>query len=84
MKAAAFDLDVPVALAAVPSLLRDGSRMIAGGQSLGPMLNLRVAQPERLVSIRKLPELCGFDETKSHVVIGPISARPSCGASRRP
>ena len=33
------------------------ARAIAGGQSLGPMLNLRLARPERLVDIRRLPAL---------------------------
>ena len=31
--------------------------MIAGGQSLGPMLNLRLAQPELLVDVRRIREL---------------------------
>jgi carbon-monoxide dehydrogenase medium subunit len=70
MKAATFALDVPVALADVSSMLSKAGRIIAGGQSLGPMLNMRVAQPERLVSIRRLTDLCGVTETESHVVIG--------------
>jgi len=70
MKAAAFDLDVPVALADVSAAMVAGARIMAGGQSLGPMLNLRVAQPERLLSIRKIFDLCGATEDQTHVVIG--------------
>ena len=70
MKAAAFVLDVPGALADVAAGMAAGARVMAGGQSLGPMLNLRVAQPERLLSIRKIPELCGVREDARDVVIG--------------
>jgi carbon-monoxide dehydrogenase medium subunit len=70
MKAAAFALRAPDDLAGVAAALQAGGRVIAGGQSLGPMLNLRVAQPGMLVNIRKLPELCGVSENATHVVIG--------------
>jgi aerobic carbon-monoxide dehydrogenase medium subunit len=43
--------DWPAALA----LLRGGARPVAGGQSIGPMLNLRVAQPEGVIDLRHLP-----------------------------
>lgn len=33
------------------------SRVIAGGQSLGPMLNLRLAEPKQLVDVSRLAEL---------------------------
>ena len=29
----------------------DGAMLIAGGQSLGPMLNLRLARPDRIPSV---------------------------------
>ena len=34
-----------------------GARLIAGGQSLGPMLNLRLAQPGALVDVSGAPDL---------------------------
>lgn len=52
MKPVAFDY----ARAATPADV-GAARAIAGGQSLGPMLNLRLARPERLVDIRRLPAL---------------------------
>lgn len=57
MKPAAFDYT----RAATPADV-GAARAIAGGQSLGPMLNLRLARPERLVDIRRLPALRGTRE----------------------
>jgi carbon-monoxide dehydrogenase medium subunit len=39
------------------------ARVLAGGQSLMPMLNLRLAQPEIIVDIAGLTELQGIDHT---------------------
>jgi CO/xanthine dehydrogenase FAD-binding subunit len=46
------------------------TRVIAGGQSLVPMLAMRLARPERLVDILRLPELSGIRENGGAVVIG--------------
>lgn len=35
----------------------EGARVLGGGQSLGPMLNLRLARPHLLIDISRLPEL---------------------------
>ncbi|MFL1406639.1 FAD binding domain-containing protein [Marinobacter sp. M1N3S26] len=45
-------------------------RVIAGGQSLGPMLNLRLAQPESLLDIASLPELKGYQQLEDGLMIG--------------
>ncbi len=37
----------------------EGAKLIAGGQSLLPLMKLRLAQPARLVDIGRLPELRG-------------------------
>lgn len=70
MKAAAFDLvrprTVPEALAA----LAEGARPLAGGQSLGPMMNFRLAQPERLADIRTLAALRRHEDAPAHVLWG--------------
>src|SRR3954464_1451453 len=60
MKPASFSYARPATLSdAVHNLqsLTDQSRVIAGGQSLGPMLNLRLAQPKHLVDISRLEGL---------------------------
>ncbi len=59
MKAAAYALDRPASLPdAVTLLARDEFfKPIAGGQSLGAMLNLRLARPERLIDLDGLADL---------------------------
>jgi carbon-monoxide dehydrogenase medium subunit len=71
VKAAAFDYAAPADLAALGAALSSGeARIMAGGQSLGPMLNLRVAQPPNIVSIGRIAELRGVAETADAVIIG--------------
>jgi carbon-monoxide dehydrogenase medium subunit len=66
MKPAPFDYARPRDLTSALALLASnaGAKVMAGGQSLGPMLNLRLAQPEQIVDITaidelKLAEVCG-------------------------
>ena len=72
MKSAAFGYSRARSTAHAMELLdrHPGSRLIAGGQSLGPMLNLRLARSERLVDIRQCPELRRYAETNDAVVYG--------------
>ena len=60
MKAAAFEYALPVSVAEVCALLAAGAGMakpMAGGQSLGPMLNLRLAQPDSVVDLNAIAGL---------------------------
>ncbi|MGU3540467.1 FAD binding domain-containing protein [Methylobacterium sp. A54F] len=60
MKPAPFAWERPASLAALLDRLAeapDGVKLIAGGQSLGPMLNLRLVEPERVLDITGVPEL---------------------------
>ena len=60
MKPAPFEYERPSTIDGVAELLADNNifnRVLAGGQSLGPMLNLRLAQPERLIDITGITEL---------------------------
>ena len=73
MKPAPFELARPASLAeAVATLARQGgeARLLAGGQSLGPMLNLRLVRPAMLVSIAHLPELGAVADSADAVTIG--------------
>jgi aerobic carbon-monoxide dehydrogenase medium subunit len=71
MKAAAFEMARPAALADATALLaRIGASALAGGQSLGPMLNLRLARPTLVVPITHLATLHEVSETASSVTIG--------------
>jgi carbon-monoxide dehydrogenase medium subunit len=73
MKPAPFEHARPATLAdAISALAAAGgsARVLAGGQSLGPMLNLRLAQPRLLVQVRHLPELAGVTADDDAVTIG--------------
>lgn len=73
MKAAAFEYVRPVDARGACALLAAGDGMakpIAGGQSLGPMLNLRLAQPGQLVDLAGVAGLAGARDLGSAVFIG--------------
>jgi carbon-monoxide dehydrogenase medium subunit len=60
MKAAKFDYVRPATLQEALRLLADGqgqAKVMGGGQSLGPMLNLRLARPKQVIDIAGLAEL---------------------------
>jgi CO/xanthine dehydrogenase FAD-binding subunit len=72
LKPVPFDYIRPKSIEETCALLaQDGdSRVIAGGQSLVPMLAMRLARPERLVDILRLPELAGIKESGDSILIG--------------
>ncbi|MBP2308420.1 carbon monoxide dehydrogenase [Azospirillum melinis] len=60
MKPAPFDYLRPATVAEALAALADGgddARVIAGGQSLMPMLNMRLVQPRLLIDLGRLEEL---------------------------
>lgn len=68
MKSGAFDLAIPQTVEQACELLSDAtheSRVIAGGQTLLPILAMRVAQPSRLIDLSQIPELCAVDQQKN-------------------
>ena len=55
-----FDYDAPSTLEEAIAILDQGggeAKVMAGGQSLIPMLRLRFASPERVVDINGIPDL---------------------------
>ena len=48
----------------------EDARVIAGGQTLVPMLAMRLARPAKLVDIARLPELSGIRREAGELVIG--------------
>ncbi len=72
MKPVPFDYIRPSSVDETCTLLtQDGdARVIAGGQSLVPMLAMRLARPTRLIDILRLPELSGIRESGNAIVIG--------------
>jgi aerobic carbon-monoxide dehydrogenase medium subunit len=75
MKPAPFEYERPETLSAALNLLKndDGkSKIIAGGQSLVPMMNFRVARPDRLIDINRIAELDYHRIEGSELVIGAL------------
>ncbi len=73
MKPVAFDYARPTSIDAAIKLLGDESlfcKVLAGSQSLGPMLNLRLAQPDLVVDITSVPELTEVSASGDHIEIG--------------
>ena len=73
MKPARFAMDRPRDLDAALAMIAgaDGAtKVMAGGQSLGPMLNLRLAEPDRIVDISGVPELRWIEREDGGLVIG--------------
>ena len=73
MKAAAFDYARPATAAAACQLLAAAggmAKLVAGGQSLGPMLNLRLAQPASLVDLTALDAFASVRDDGAALFIG--------------
>ena len=76
MKPASFDYHRPQTVEAALDLLArygEAAKPIAGGQSLGPMLNMRLARPEHLVDLNDLVELDYVRETATELEIGALT-----------
>jgi aerobic carbon-monoxide dehydrogenase medium subunit len=71
MKAPTFDYARPRDVAEAVKLLSvEGAKAAAGTQSLGPMLNLRIAHPTLLVDLRGIDELRAVSQHQDAVTIG--------------
>jgi len=76
MKAPRFAYARPASVAEALALLaehKDEARVLAGGQSLVPMLNFRVAAPKVLVDINRIAGLSGIKVAKNHIRIGALT-----------
>ena len=73
MKAASFAYAKPASLSeALELLARPGAKVLAGGQSLIPSLNMRLSSPELLVDITGLPGLSEIKVLNGSVRIGAL------------
>ncbi|MFF3455173.1 FAD binding domain-containing protein [Streptomyces sp. NPDC002730] len=73
---AAFDYARPQTIDEAVRTLADGgeeAKVLAGGQSLIPILRLRLAFPELLVDVGRIPELRGVREDADTLVIGAMT-----------
>ncbi len=72
MKPVAFDYARPTTLEAATSLLSQEpeAKILAGGQTLGPMLNLRLIRPPLLIDITRIAELSAVAEDRNSLSLG--------------
>lgn len=84
MKAAPFDYSRPADLDEACALLAadEGARIIAGGQTLVPMMAMRLSRPTRLVDIARIKGLSFIREENGCLAIG--AATRQCIAERDP
>lgn len=76
MKPAPFEYFAPSSTAEVLALLAeapDESKVLAGGQSLVPLMNFRLARPERLIDLNRVSELGYIERHNGDVVIGAMT-----------
>jgi aerobic carbon-monoxide dehydrogenase medium subunit len=79
-----FEYASPRSLSEALSLLSkggEGAKVIAGGQSLIPLLKLRLASPSLLVDINKIPGLNGIKERGEFLRIGALTRMAEVEAS---
>lgn len=73
MKPVAFEYCRPDTLGEALDLLaerRERAAVLAGGMSLGPMLNLRMVRPDRVIDISRLGGLDGIEVRGDRIVTG--------------
>ncbi len=75
MKAAPFEYARPANLDEACAMLAadDGARVIAGGQTLVPLMAMRLARPTLLVDIARIPGLAGVRDEDGAVAIGAMT-----------
>lgn len=59
----------------------DQARVLAGGQSLIPLMNLRLARPAYVVDINRIPELSSMGRDGGHLVVGATARHATVAAS---
>ncbi|MHB8312668.1 MAG: FAD binding domain-containing protein [Candidatus Dormibacteria bacterium] len=76
MKPPPFAYRAPESLGEALSLLAehgDEAKVLAGGQSLVPLLNLRLARPALLVDLARVPGLAGVDQRAGGLALGSMA-----------
>jgi carbon-monoxide dehydrogenase medium subunit len=76
MKPAAFDYFAPGAVDDVMALLKrygSDARLLAGGQTLLPLMNFRLVTPEVIIDLNRIPELAFIKVIEGQVHIGAMT-----------
>lgn len=59
----------------------EGAKILSGGQSLVPMMNLRLARPDVLVDINRLPGLDGITTANGTIEVGALTRQDTVAHS---
>ena len=76
MKPAPFSYAAPASLDEALELLSrhgSGAKLMAGGQSLMPMMNLRLARPEVVIDLNRIPDLSHWHRDDLGIRIGALA-----------
>ncbi len=75
MKPPPFDYHDPRSLDDALDLLagKENAKLLAGGQSMMPMLNMRFVQPDDIIDLNRIPELSSITEDGGRVRIGAMT-----------
>lgn len=86
MKPARFEYEAPETVAEVLFLLAehgDDAKVLAGGQSLVPMLNFRLARPQLVVDVTRVAELDHVEVQDDKLLIGAATRQATVEAEGR-
>jgi CO/xanthine dehydrogenase FAD-binding subunit len=73
VKPAPFDYEAPRTVDAALALLDDDAKVLAGGQSLVPIMNFRLARPAKLVDINRVEDLAYLRKRDGALHIGAMA-----------
>jgi aerobic carbon-monoxide dehydrogenase medium subunit len=73
VKPSPFRYSRPESVTEALTLLDDEAKVLAGGQSLVPLLNMRLAAPEHIVDINRLTSLSYVETTDGAVRVGALA-----------
>jgi aerobic carbon-monoxide dehydrogenase medium subunit len=84
LKPAPFTYHDPRSRADLHDLLArlENTKLLAGGQSLVPMLNMRVVAPDHLIDLNRMPDMAGVAVGADHIRIGAMTRQAELHESR--
>lgn len=78
----AFDYHRPASVRDAQGLLKDGAKLLAGGQTLIPTMKQRLASPSAIVDLGAIGELRKIEQAGGALVIGAMATHAEIAESR--